>query len=118
MEKLRPFEVTCNLGYLRGNNIIIINNSKNSLNLKDKYVGSGKPIQSGPQKIDPKKAGQYIFTKTSGTATGTGGVIIMNFEGSNKKLVVMFENPWSSWNFSQVCISTLSRSASSWYEDF
>ena len=42
------------------------------------YLDSGKLLTRGPHVLEPKEAGQYIFTKKSGSATGANGAVVFS----------------------------------------
>jgi hypothetical protein len=44
----------------------------------------------------------WTFTKKSGSATGARGVLSLLF--NSKKIVILHENPWSSWVGTGVCV--------------
>lgn len=67
------------------------------------YYGGASSGTTNAREIKPNTMESYKFVKHSGSATGSNGVMVLNLQNYDK-LVIFYENPWSSWNFAAVCV--------------
>lgn len=104
------FEVTCKNGYKRSNNINVLNLTPDTLRLEDTYIDSGKLLKSGASLLPSKKSDQWLFSKKSGSATGSTGSMVWvlpslnRAQANNIRVGLIFESPWSAYNFVGICI--------------
>jgi hypothetical protein len=91
IQTLQPnFGATCEAGYLRGNNINVVNTMYDSIQLADTYIKSGKMLKSGTGQLGGNNnITSWRFVKMSSGATGSTGCLVWTLD-SQTQLVVVF----------------------------
>jgi hypothetical protein len=74
--------------------------------MKGSYISSGKWWGNKGGSVPAKGNAVYTLVKSSGSATGSCGMVQFAVQNTNYEISVLFENPWSDWPFIVTCAGT------------
>lgn len=93
----------CSTRFLRTTYVNFINsNPSQSVNWDTEKINSGKNYIGGFNTIPPLGTQNISYTKLTRIPSGSCGVISLKYK--TKKVVILYENPWSSWPGAGLCV--------------